>query len=421
MFAMRPSPSATPTEATDFRTARWSAILLGFSIPVSVALDNVLLLVFLLAWLLGGGWREKLAIIRQHPVTPAVLGLFGLVLLGCLYGPQDSADMLRFLRKYASLLLILLLLPLFRDPRDQLRAMIAFGAAMGLTLLLSFLLWWGVLPETVKTHHLAENPTVFKLHITQSLFMALACFLAIVGALHVRQYRWRLLLAVAALLTAFNALFMIEGRTGQLVLACLLGYLFIDRLGWRGVLLALIGCGLVLILAYLVQAPVFERFALAANEYQQWASGTTGANKTSIGLRMDYYLTSMQIFREHPFFGVGTGGFTSAYGAIAAANGQVGSNNPHQYLLIAAQYGLVGLCLLLLLFYMIWRSAAALTKSRQLIVRGLLLAMLIGNLFNSFLLDHAESLLFVWLTGILLAGHGNSTRPADAAPNNTAT
>lgn len=392
--------------------ARWAAILLGVSIPIAVALDNLLLAVLLLAWLLGGGWREKLSIIRRHPVTPAVLGMCALVLLGCFYGPKDSADTLRFLRKYANLLLILLLLPLFRDPRDQLRALIAFGVAMGLTLLLSFLLWYGLIPENPLKGRLADNPVFFKLHITHSLFMALAGFLALVAALHVTRQRWRMLLLGAALLAAFNVLFMVHGRTGQLVLVCLLAYLFIDRFRWRGVLLAAAGALVVLVVAYQLQAPVFERFALAAAELQQWTGATTAAseaNDTSVGLRMNYALTALQIFREHPLFGVGTGGFTSSYAVIADARGLVESNNPHnQYVLIAAQYGIVGLGMLLLLYYLIWRSAGQLAKPWQLAARGLLLAILIGNLFNSFLLDHAESLLFVWMCGVLLAGWPDS-------------
>ncbi|WP_172954965.1 O-antigen ligase family protein [Sterolibacterium denitrificans] len=368
-------------------------------------MDNLLLAVFLLAWVLGGGWREKFSAIRRHPVTPVVLALCGIVLLGCLYGPSDNAETLRFLRKYANLLLILLLLPLFRDPRDRLRALAAFGAAMGLTLLLSLLLWRGLLPDGLLAERLAENPVVFKLHITHGIFMALASFLAAVAALHLdpAQRRWRLLLAGAALLAAFNVLFMIEGRTGQLALTCLLGYFFIDRFRWRGMLLATAGLVVVVAIAYQLQAPLIERFALAAGEYRQWTG--VGANKTSIGARLDFYINTLSIIREHPFFGVGTGGFTAAYAAVVAGTGQVAWNNPHnQYLLTAAQYGIVGLGMLLWMFYAIWRSAGSLPKPWQLAARGLLLVMMVGNLFNSFLLDHAESLLFVWMTGVLLAG-----------------
>ncbi len=52
------SPRWSRAAAEDF--VRWLVVVLGFSIPVSVALDNVLLAIIGGCWLLGGGYREKL-------------------------------------------------------------------------------------------------------------------------------------------------------------------------------------------------------------------------------------------------------------------------------------------------------------------------------------------------------------------------
>ena len=49
--------------------ARWAAVALGFSIPVSVALDSLLALVILLACLLTIGYRGKSDAIRARPVS----------------------------------------------------------------------------------------------------------------------------------------------------------------------------------------------------------------------------------------------------------------------------------------------------------------------------------------------------------------
>ena len=80
------------------------------------------------------------------------------------------------------------------------------------------------------------------------------------------------------------------------------------------------------------------------------------------------------------------------------------SNNPHnQYLLIMAQLGLAGLAALIFLYVTYWRQAARLATPYQQIARGLLLAMLVGNLFNSFMLDFSERLFFAWISGVLFA------------------
>jgi len=45
-----------------------------------------------------------------------------------------------------------------------------------------------------------------------------------------------------------------------------------------------------------------------------------------------------------------------------------------------------------------------LIRATGLMALGLLLAMIVGCLFNSWLMDHTEGLLYAWLTGVLFAG-----------------
>ncbi|HEX6007287.1 MAG TPA: hypothetical protein VFY80_04955, partial [Burkholderiales bacterium] len=95
-------------------TARWSAIALGFSIPLTVALNNVFLASTLLAWLLGGGYREKLAAFR-HPAAIPAIALFALTALGILYSQADLDAAVLHLKKYIDLMLIPVFLYVFRD------------------------------------------------------------------------------------------------------------------------------------------------------------------------------------------------------------------------------------------------------------------------------------------------------------------
>jgi O-antigen ligase len=104
--------------------------------------------------------------------------------------------------------------------------------------------------------------------------------------------------------------------------------------------------------------------------------------------------------------GHGTGSFTRAYAEKTKGQQALPTRNPHnEYLLIMVQLGLVGLAVLLYLFWTQWRLAPRLaTPLEWHLARGLVLAMAVGCLFNSWLLDHTEGLLYAWLTGLLLAG-----------------
>src|SRR5690349_22022286 len=98
-----------PASSLSERIGRWAAIALGASIPISTALDNVLLAVVLAGWLFAGRFRETLLAAMRSRTLLAALALYGLLLGGTLYGERDSGDAGRMLSKYLNLLFIPLL------------------------------------------------------------------------------------------------------------------------------------------------------------------------------------------------------------------------------------------------------------------------------------------------------------------------
>ncbi len=80
------------------------------------------------------------------------------------------------------------------------------------------------------------------------------------------------------------------------------------------------------------------------------------------------------------------------------------SNNPHnQYLLTTAQMGAVGLFALLALYGIYWRAARRLEPPYAQLAMAVLLGFLLGNLFNSFMMDFAERIFFAWTTGLFFS------------------
>ena len=120
--------------------------------------------------------------------------------------------------KYKNLAIIAPLAFLLRDGAARLWAMRAFAASLALVLLLSYLIQTGVLPPTRWLPGTPANPVVFKLHLTHNLLMAFAAFLFAELALAARTPRGRALLWLVSLLAAVNVLFVVQGRTGYIVL-----------------------------------------------------------------------------------------------------------------------------------------------------------------------------------------------------------
>lgn len=383
--------------------ARWSAIGLGFAIPLTIALNNALLALTLAGWLLGGGFREKLRSFR-HPVAVAALALFALLALGAAYGESETAVAALHLRKYADLLLIPVFLCVFQDETVRRHAIHALAASLAFILALSYLLKMGVMPANPFIIGSASYPVVFKQHLTHNVLMAFGVFLfawLAVSAISAVARLWWTALAVLAL---GNVTLLVHGATGYLILAALLVLLGYRSLGWRGLSVAALGVGLIAVALMATTNPFQQRVNKIQRELQERRVDQPA--QTSTALRLEFYRNTLAIIADHPLVGVGTGGFAAAYAEKVKDTGMAATTNPHnEFLLVTAQLGVAGLAALLWLFWQQWRLAAALdTRLERELARGLVVTMVIGCMLNSLLLDHTEGLLYAWLSGVLYGG-----------------
>ena len=392
--------------------AKWSAVLLGFSLPLSTALDGLFLALMVLFWLLGNNFQVKYAMIRKNPVAVAALVLCGIYLLGLLYGHVDKGA----LSDAKTFLLIPLMITLFQEERIRHYAWWGFLASMLLTLALSYLIFFHFLPSYLGMKIGPIRPgTVQITSIAQNLFMAFTAFFLAVKARFAGTRFLRVVFGTLSLLAAVNVLFIVPSKTGQFILVLLIGYYLFDWLRWKGVIVA--GLMIVLVAGLIYRMPtnaVHVRLSELVQEYSQWQPARAASIESATGLRMEFYYNSLKIIGENPLLGVGTGGFRGAYQRQIGNSQRVMTDNPHnQYLLTGVELGLVGLAGLAALFIIQWRMAARLPRGQErMLAYAMLLAIATGCLFNSFLADHSEGLFYVWTTAILFAVC-SSPQPAD--------
>ena len=394
---------------------RWSTVLIGFSVPISVALDNVLLAVVLLSVMFNA--RAIGQIVTQNPAARAAWLLFGVLSFALFYGETPLREAVGILGKYVDLAFVPLFMLMLSGEVDRRRAQYAFLAAMGMTLLLSYLVGLKFLPVQywMDKFGAADNPVIFHSHITQNNMMAFAVFLALLNFREATSRTARIAWGLFALLGVINVLFMVQGRTGYMILLMLMIWFAWSTLarymlkrgrpwGWRqGLAVMLVFAGIATAV-YHSSLRLQERVDLVASEYRAWQPNH--GKDTSTGQRLDFYYNTLQIVRQHPVFGVGTGGFAAAFARQTVGTEVKQATNPHnEYLLVAVQTGMIGLALLLYLFYTLWRYAPQLNTSfEQDAARGLVLAYLVNSAFNSPLHDHADGLFFALMTAALFAG-----------------
>lgn len=390
---------------------RWATVALAFAVPISTALDNILMgLVFLTV--LASNARAVGQAIARNPAARAGFLLFLALALGLSWGAAPLKTGIGILGKYADLALMPFMLVALREESARRRAMRVFMVVMVVTALLSWLVGLSVVPVTSWMWEACrpDNPAIFRSSITQNVLMAYAVYLLL---LQVREAaalsrRWWMLV-MAAVLMGGDVLIMVNGRTGYVVLLVLLAVLFWHvlrawlhargrRLGWGIQALALILIGFSLAAVYFAAPRLHARVDQAVAELRSWTPGVH--TSTSIGERMEFYSTTAMLIERHPLAGYGTGGFAGAYEAQARSVGLPPTDNPHdEYLLMTVQLGLPGLLVMLYLFFAQWRTAARLPSAfEQDAARGLVLTLAATSVFNSPLVDHTEGIFYAFMS-----------------------
>lgn len=399
------SISVNPGYATSTGVlGRWAALILGASIPASVALDNVLLAIVLALWLVGLHYREKISLAWRNPVYRAALLLFGALLAGTFYGDSAPGDARLYLTKYLDLALIPVLGWAFITMRSRAMALRILAGMLGVTLLLSFLLKAGITPQKFWMYGTPDFPIVFKSRLTHNILMALAAYLFFWLAWDAGSRIARFFWATLSVFAVINVTLMVEGATGYVLLATLALLLGWQFARWRGLSAAIAAGLMAVILLSTIPGPFQSRVKQIISELKQ--AHIAHPASTSTGYRLEFYRNTLTLVVKNPVFGTGTGSFPMVYADLVRGTGQTLSRNPHnEFLLIATQTGLIGLAALLWLLWQQWRLAPQLPTQLEIkLAQGLVVTMVVVCMFNSALLDHTEGLLYAWLTAVLYAG-----------------
>lgn len=375
----------------------------AFSLVLPTAWISLFLVLFAVFWVLSGNFGQKWQRVRANPAALAALGLFALYGLGTLYSPVTWQEALAAWGKYHKLLFIPIIVSLLDDSVWRRRAADAFFWGMLLVLAISWLKWLGWVPH----EDTGQGYSVFKARIAHNIFMAFTVYLALDRAYRDAPRRW--LWAGIALLAAANVLFLVNGRSGQVILPFVLLLFAGKHWGWRGVLGTATG-GMALLGAFVLlvgggDAPLPRMFQIGQEvETHRSASAT---EQTSSGQRLEFYRNTLALAREHPWFGWGTGSFTVAYSEHAERHGFANTEvaNPHnEYLLTLQQLGLAGLGVLLFMGWWQWLAAQGLDEADGDHLQALVLVIGMGALFNSLLLDAGEGKFYCLMAGIYLSG-----------------
>ena len=121
--------------------------------------------------------------------------------------------------------------------------------------------------------------------------------------------------------------------------------------------------------------------------------------------RFDWWKISIDLIREKPLLGHGTGSYRILHDNAIKGTEITPTDNPHnEFLLIAVQCGLAGLFLFFLLISLQLYESRKVSATSRYLFHGLLLALLSGSLMNSLLFDSQQGHCYLLMSAALLAG-----------------
>lgn len=410
------NPPVTNSTLTLTRRQRWSdtvaqAALIGlfFTFPIAISLGNILMALFVLAWLTGGRYRQRWLAIRHHPITLPSLLLYGMVVVGLLYTPVPLADTTSHLNKYLKLIIGLGMLSVLVDnPTLRRRCLQAFGLAMLITLALTYVnIWFDPPWSRTRSQGLGVDHTVFKDYIAQGIMLSMLALLCLGRAFSPGPRGLRALAVVAALLTVFAITNLSAGRTGYLALfAALVAFVpvALPRKGRWPLLALATGLAGLIALSPFVQQRLAVTIADARSA--QVTDVTADTPITSTGARLAMIELSRKAIRDKPLLGSGTGSYQSL--AEAAFPDPtwcaVVCVHPHnQFLFFGVEQGLVGMLLFSWYLWRVARRGVAYTRPYNGVVLGFLGIFLTDSLVHGGLWLSTESHFLVFMTVLLLS------------------
>jgi O-antigen ligase len=383
--------------------ARWSTIVAACAVMISPPLANVAMALMLIGLLASGQAWLRLRHACSQPLGLAALALVGVIAAAMLWADVPWIERGASFWSWRKPWMIPVALALFGPPSWKRRLVIAYVAACAVAVLVSF----GLVAATGQPSTTSESlaGTMLRNHSAQSMFLAVAAFLALwlLGEPGLSR-RWRWACGAFAGLFVLNMAFVTPGRSGFLALAVMLVVLAALNLrDWRSAIAAA-ALAAVLAGAMALSPLARDRLTLAVNE---WQHAATLAEPTSMGIRAVLYENTLEIVRERPWLGTGTGGFGAAYAAHVKAKYTdwrvLPTVDPHnQYLFLLAEQGVFGLVAFLAFILAALADRGDGTRARVVAV-GMLLAWCATSLLSSHFKTFSEGHLLAIFLGAMLA------------------
>ncbi|WP_457599207.1 O-antigen ligase family protein [Hydrogenimonas sp.] len=379
-------------------------VALGFTLPISIAVNNLLLALILLLWLAAGGFKERWERIKNNRAAIAILLFFAFHFIALTYSSDPKTGFLKIIGREQLLLFMPIILSVIR-PEFIRRALSAFLYAMFISEILSYAMYFDLVHIPWHDYAKEPYPTPFVSHLSYSPMVAFAVILLIHRLVYGDEARNVKAIYFLFMITMSFNIFITGGRAGQIgfIVALVFYLIYQYRNQTRKMLFFLFAAISAIVLTFFFNNSFNHRMMQAYHDLQSFQHH----RNTSVGLRLNFAINSWELIKEKPLFGYGTGSFAKEYKQInhkLTPNARATSQPHNFYVLTLVQFGTVGLTLLLYIFYSLFKIASETDDSYRGVRYTFLVLFLTIMFSDSYLLGHYTTLFFVFVTALLFGG-----------------
>ena len=379
------------------KTQQFLFILLGVTIPTSIAITNLVIGLLALCWIIEGGFKNKFKTIKSSKWMLFVFSLIALYGLGTFWGDNHLNAEWQF-QRLALLLVFPILGTIAITQLTIRRSVMAFLATAFISALASILINNNIiqpLGEYLSFIEVSPRNAAFITYNYHNVILALSFTLSLYILIEKKtKYNYLLMIFIAVYALS---IFTERGRAGQVIfnLSALFYIIYYNRTQFLR-LLAFI------ILLFSFQFIVYKTTKVYKNRFDAVSNiivnnGEVGRGKL-VDIRYVFVTESFNRILEKPILGHGTGSFGKIFiDEVDSGHDFYIHTTPHnQYLYVWFELGILGLILLLLIFY---HQTKEMLKEKDGIHRVLLpfsfmFLMLVDSYFFIFILTIAYIFLY---------------------------
>ena len=371
-------------------------ILLGITIPTSIAITNLIIGLLALCWIIEGDFKNKFKTIKASKWMLSIFALIALYGLGMLWGDTHLNAEWQF-QRLALLLVFPILTTIAISQLTIKRSVMAFLGTAFISALASILINNNIiqpLGEYLSFIQVSWRNAAFITYNYHNVILALSVTLSLYILIE-KKTKYNYLLMIFIVVYALS-IFTERGRAGQVIfnLSALFYIIYYNRKKFLRLLAFIILLFSFQFIVYKTTKVYKHRFDAVSNIIAN--KGSIGEGKTDI--RYVFFKESLTRILEKPLIGYGTGSFGTIFeNEVKSGHYFDKHTTPHnQYLYVWFELGILGLILLIFIFY---HQIKELFRKKDGIHRALLplsfiFLMLVDSYFFIFILTIAYIFLY---------------------------